>query len=141
MTSPHSFGIFRLTDPPGLKAILECKAKEAFHPHPDLPIYTVGFTSWLASMAYQYPYLRCTTGCRQGARPDERHFVGDCRPALRAVDVSSTLSVKRCYPALLPFHRHSFISHASVFVIHTHACTILITSYIYSCYCYVVLHC
>lgn len=36
-----SFGIFRLTDPPGLKTILECTAKEAFHPHPDLPIYTV----------------------------------------------------------------------------------------------------
>jgi STAM-binding protein len=36
-----SFGIFRLTDPPGLKTVLECTAKEAFHPHPDLPIYTV----------------------------------------------------------------------------------------------------
>jgi len=36
-----SFGIFRLTDPPGLSTILECKEKEAFHPHPDLPIYTV----------------------------------------------------------------------------------------------------
>lgn len=38
---PPSFGIFRLTDPPGLKTVLECTAKEAFHPHPDLPIYTV----------------------------------------------------------------------------------------------------
>ena len=37
----HSFGIFRLTDPPGLQTILGCHAKEAFHPHPDLPIYTV----------------------------------------------------------------------------------------------------
>ena len=36
-----SFGIFRLTDPPGLQAILGCSAKEAFHPHPDMPIYTV----------------------------------------------------------------------------------------------------
>jgi STAM-binding protein len=36
-----SFGIFRLTDPPGLEAILHCTATEAFHPHPDLPIYTV----------------------------------------------------------------------------------------------------
>lgn len=36
-----SFGVFRLTDPPGLSTILECKEKEAFHPHPDLPIYTV----------------------------------------------------------------------------------------------------
>ncbi|KAF5350532.1 hypothetical protein D9756_008518 [Leucocoprinus leucothites] len=38
--SNPNFGIFRLTDPPGLPTILECKAKEAFHPHPDLPIYT-----------------------------------------------------------------------------------------------------
>ena len=37
----HSFGIFRLTDPPGLQTILGCHAKEAFHPHPDIPIYTV----------------------------------------------------------------------------------------------------
>lgn len=36
-----SFGIFRLTDPPGLHTILECTVKEAFHPHPDVPIYTV----------------------------------------------------------------------------------------------------
>ncbi|KAG5651947.1 hypothetical protein H0H81_006831 [Sphagnurus paluster] len=38
--SNPNFGIFRLTDPPGLKTVLDCKAKEAFHPHPDLPIYT-----------------------------------------------------------------------------------------------------
>ncbi|KAL0945895.1 hypothetical protein HGRIS_012180 [Hohenbuehelia grisea] len=39
--SNPNFGIFRLTDPPGLKTILECNAKEAFHPHrPDIPIYT-----------------------------------------------------------------------------------------------------
>ncbi|KAF8965808.1 hypothetical protein BDZ97DRAFT_1658646 [Flammula alnicola] len=38
--SNPNFGIFRLTDPPGLYTILECKAKEAFHPHPDKPIYT-----------------------------------------------------------------------------------------------------
>ena len=38
--SIHSFGIFRLTDPPGLQAILACDARDAFHPHPDLPIYT-----------------------------------------------------------------------------------------------------
>ncbi|KAK0499135.1 hypothetical protein EDD18DRAFT_1070265 [Armillaria luteobubalina] len=35
-----NFGIFRLTDPPGLQTILTCTAKEAFHPHPDQPIYT-----------------------------------------------------------------------------------------------------
>ncbi|KAF5344607.1 hypothetical protein D9758_013891 [Tetrapyrgos nigripes] len=39
--SKPNFGIFRLTDPPGLQTILECTAKEAFHPHPDIPIYTV----------------------------------------------------------------------------------------------------
>ncbi|TFK52858.1 Mov34-domain-containing protein [Heliocybe sulcata] len=39
-TSTPNFGIFRLTDPPGLQTILDCKAKEAFHPHPDVPIYT-----------------------------------------------------------------------------------------------------
>ena len=35
------FGIFRLTDPGGLQVILDCTAKEAFHPHPEVPIYTV----------------------------------------------------------------------------------------------------
>ncbi|KAG7445371.1 Mov34-domain-containing protein, partial [Guyanagaster necrorhizus] len=35
-----NFGIFRLTDPPGLQTILNCTATEAFHPHPDQPIYT-----------------------------------------------------------------------------------------------------
>ncbi|KAF7722633.1 hypothetical protein EC973_002905 [Apophysomyces ossiformis] len=34
------FGIFRMTDPPGLDIISTCKAERAFHPHPDLPIYT-----------------------------------------------------------------------------------------------------
>ncbi|TFK64654.1 Mov34-domain-containing protein [Pluteus cervinus] len=38
--SNPAFGIFRLTDPPGLQTVLECTAKEAFHPHPDVPIYT-----------------------------------------------------------------------------------------------------
>ncbi|KAI0265418.1 hypothetical protein BC834DRAFT_879357 [Gloeopeniophorella convolvens] len=38
--STPNFGIFRLTDPPGLQTILECDAKEAFHPHPERPIYT-----------------------------------------------------------------------------------------------------
>ncbi|EPQ50788.1 JAB1/MPN domain-containing protein [Gloeophyllum trabeum ATCC 11539] len=39
-TSTPNYGIFRLTDPPGLQTILDCHEKEAFHPHPDLPIYT-----------------------------------------------------------------------------------------------------
>ncbi|KAH7908544.1 hypothetical protein BJ138DRAFT_1068611 [Hygrophoropsis aurantiaca] len=38
--STPNFGIFRLTDPPGLQTILNCNAKEAFHPHPEVPIYT-----------------------------------------------------------------------------------------------------
>ncbi|KAH8101729.1 hypothetical protein BXZ70DRAFT_931678 [Cristinia sonorae] len=38
--SKPMFGIFRLTDPGGLQTILECNAKEAFHPHPPVPIYT-----------------------------------------------------------------------------------------------------
>ncbi|EJF61745.1 Mov34-domain-containing protein [Dichomitus squalens] len=39
-SSTPQFGIFRLTDPGGLQTILDCSAKEAFHPHPDVPIYT-----------------------------------------------------------------------------------------------------
>jgi STAM-binding protein len=39
-SSVPNFGIFRLTDPPGLSLILACDAKEAFHPHGDAPIYT-----------------------------------------------------------------------------------------------------
>ncbi|KAH9934173.1 uncharacterized protein B0H18DRAFT_979808 [Fomitopsis serialis] len=39
-TSTPTFGIFRLTDPGGLQVILECTTKEAFHPHPEVPIYT-----------------------------------------------------------------------------------------------------
>ncbi|KAI8878288.1 hypothetical protein K501DRAFT_326096 [Backusella circina FSU 941] len=35
-----NFGVFRLTDPPGVDIISNCKATPAFHPHPDLPIYT-----------------------------------------------------------------------------------------------------
>ncbi|KAI9244692.1 hypothetical protein BDA99DRAFT_294501 [Phascolomyces articulosus] len=35
-----SYGIFRLTDPPGLPLITNCRAEGAFHPHPDEPIYT-----------------------------------------------------------------------------------------------------
>jgi STAM-binding protein len=40
-----SFGVFRLTDPPGVDIISNCKETPAFHPHPDLPIYTVSFLS------------------------------------------------------------------------------------------------
>ncbi|KAF8171775.1 hypothetical protein K438DRAFT_1852308 [Mycena galopus ATCC 62051] len=38
--SDPSFGIFRLTDPPGLQTVLKSTAKQVLHPHPDVPIYT-----------------------------------------------------------------------------------------------------
>ncbi|KAJ7463120.1 hypothetical protein B0H11DRAFT_2310386 [Mycena galericulata] len=38
--SDPDFGIFRLTDPPGVQTVLKCTAKQAFHPHPIAPIYT-----------------------------------------------------------------------------------------------------
>ena len=41
LISTDRFGIFRLTDPGGLQVILDCQAKDAFHPHPEVPIYTV----------------------------------------------------------------------------------------------------
>lgn len=48
-----SFGIFRLTDPPGLPTILQCKEKESFHPHPDLPIYTVRINFFILTHTYR----------------------------------------------------------------------------------------
>ncbi|KAJ7785027.1 hypothetical protein DFH07DRAFT_726185 [Mycena maculata] len=38
--SDPDFGIFRLTGAPGLQVGLKCNVKQAFHPHPDVPIYT-----------------------------------------------------------------------------------------------------
>ncbi|KAJ6463283.1 hypothetical protein DFH09DRAFT_958421, partial [Mycena vulgaris] len=38
--SDPKFGIFPLTEPPGLQTILKCTVKQVFHPYPDLPIYT-----------------------------------------------------------------------------------------------------
>jgi STAM-binding protein len=32
-------GVFRLTDPPGLGIIAQCRQPGLFHPHPDVPIY------------------------------------------------------------------------------------------------------
>jgi hypothetical protein len=46
-----SFGVFRLTDPPGVDIISNCKETPAFHPHPDLPIYTVSFFSLSLSLS------------------------------------------------------------------------------------------
>jgi hypothetical protein len=40
-STSYSFGIFRLTDPPGLQTIIECQVTEAFHLHPERSIYTV----------------------------------------------------------------------------------------------------
>lgn len=34
-----SFGVFRLTDPPGIGVISKCKISAPFHPHPDVEIY------------------------------------------------------------------------------------------------------
>ncbi|CAE7130661.1 unnamed protein product [Rhizoctonia solani] len=39
-SSSPNVGIFRLTDPPGLQVILQCHAKEPFHPHTSGNIYT-----------------------------------------------------------------------------------------------------
>ncbi|GAA5988736.1 hypothetical protein JCM10908_006147 [Rhodotorula pacifica] len=42
--APHegtdAYGVFRMTDPPGLEAVLNCHDEGAFHPHPPLPLYT-----------------------------------------------------------------------------------------------------
>ncbi|KAI9699841.1 MAG: hypothetical protein M1820_007014 [Bogoriella megaspora] len=35
-----SWGVFRLTDPPGLKTVLNCKQTGIFHPHAEANIYT-----------------------------------------------------------------------------------------------------
>ncbi|BGP26926.1 hypothetical protein JCM10295v2_005888 [Rhodotorula toruloides] len=35
-----NYGVFRLTDPPGLEVVGTCRGEGAFHPHPDLPLYT-----------------------------------------------------------------------------------------------------
>ncbi|KAL1921190.1 uncharacterized protein VTP21DRAFT_10906 [Calcarisporiella thermophila] len=34
------YGIFRLTDPPGMDVIMKCTDERLFHPHPDVAIYT-----------------------------------------------------------------------------------------------------
>lgn len=35
-----SWGVFRLTDPPGMKSVLNCSQKGLFHPHDEPDIYT-----------------------------------------------------------------------------------------------------
>lgn len=34
------WGIFRLTDPPGLPSVLDCKQQALFHPHSEQNLYT-----------------------------------------------------------------------------------------------------
>ena len=34
------WGVFRLTDPPGLPAVIKCHAKGLFHPHNEDHLYT-----------------------------------------------------------------------------------------------------
>lgn len=38
--SRNDWGVFRLTDPPGMKAILNCTQTGLFHPHSESNIYT-----------------------------------------------------------------------------------------------------
>jgi hypothetical protein len=54
-----SFGIFRLTDPPALGTVLQCTAKEVFHPHPDVPMYTVRLHS---GIIYPLPFFPSKAG-------------------------------------------------------------------------------
>ncbi|KFX88214.1 hypothetical protein O988_09118 [Pseudogymnoascus sp. VKM F-3808] len=35
-----SWGVFRMTDPPGMKSVLNCRQTGLFHPHPETEIYT-----------------------------------------------------------------------------------------------------
>jgi hypothetical protein len=79
ITSP-SFGIFRLTDPPGLQTVLKCTAKQAFHPHPDVPIYTVRVCVFVRPIADTMAVA--VAGCRQRARTDARCGAGDCGSAV-----------------------------------------------------------
>ncbi|KAI8368045.1 hypothetical protein BD560DRAFT_399150 [Blakeslea trispora] len=51
-----NFGVFRLTDPPGLDVISECRQTPAFHPHPDLPIYTTAQEGEGHIQMFDYPF-------------------------------------------------------------------------------------
>lgn len=46
-----SVGVFRLTDPPGLSLISNCRERGTFHPHPDQPIYTVSDDEYYQSVS------------------------------------------------------------------------------------------
>lgn len=40
LTCMISWGVFRLTDPPGMKSIVNCSQTGLFHPHAESNIYT-----------------------------------------------------------------------------------------------------
>jgi STAM-binding protein len=57
-----SYGVFRLTDPPGLKAILNCNQSGLFHPHNEGLVYTdamrPGHVQELAGLGFEVVDLR-----------------------------------------------------------------------------------
>lgn len=56
------WGVFRLTDPPGLKAILDCSQPGIFHPHAEANMYTdasrPGHVCELAGLDFELVDLR-----------------------------------------------------------------------------------
>lgn len=58
----YSHGIFRLTDPPGKQAVLNCTKPGLFHPHDTDNLYTdatrPGHVSELAGLQFQVVDLR-----------------------------------------------------------------------------------
>lgn len=40
MLSAFRYGVFRLTDPPGMQNVLNCTNPGLFHPHPEHDTYT-----------------------------------------------------------------------------------------------------
>ena len=65
-TNFPSYGIFHLTDPPGLKAILECKEKDAFHPPSRLTNIYCTYCNRSGD-----EILIARTGCEQGIQIKE----------------------------------------------------------------------
>lgn len=62
MVRQTSHGIFRLTDPPGKEAILNCHKPGLFHPHAESNLYTdalrPGHVSELSGLQFQVVDLR-----------------------------------------------------------------------------------
>jgi STAM-binding protein len=40
LTATYSWGVFRLTDPPGMSSVLNCRQTGLFHPHNEPNVYT-----------------------------------------------------------------------------------------------------